>query len=194
MTNLHCRMKPPAAAQRGATLLLALIFMVIFTLLGLSVVGTTGSEERMARNFRDRDLAFEAAEAALRDAEIRITGYYQSPAAPVNPWAFNANCDNGLCDSTVTQPADTTYVAKAVALGTTIPTATAVGLALAAPTGSPVMVGAPTQPKYLIEAICRSNPGDSAATGNCQTVYRISAWGYGSMATTQVKLQEMFLP
>ena len=90
----------PHRGQRGAALLISLIFVVVLTLLGLSVVSTTGTEERMARNFRDNDLAFQAAEAAMRDAEIRIAGSYKFPAAPLNLLDFDSACTNGLCDPT----------------------------------------------------------------------------------------------
>ena len=51
--------------QRGAILVVALIFLTILALLGVTVAQTTQLEERMAGNTRDRDLAFQAAEAAL---------------------------------------------------------------------------------------------------------------------------------
>jgi type IV pilus assembly protein PilX len=60
-------------SQRGATLIIALIFMVILALLGANVAGTTVLQERMAGNVRNKDLAFQAAEYALRDAEANRT-------------------------------------------------------------------------------------------------------------------------
>lgn len=60
-------------SQRGAALIVALIFLVMLTLLGITASSVTGQEERMTGNTRDRDLAFEAAEAAMRDAESRLT-------------------------------------------------------------------------------------------------------------------------
>lgn len=59
-------------AQSGAALIVALIFLVILTLLGITAATVTGLEERMAGNTRDRDLAFESAEAAMRDGEARL--------------------------------------------------------------------------------------------------------------------------
>ena len=64
---------PTPRAQTGASLIIALIFLVILTLLGVAVSNVTSLEERMAGNTRDRDLAFQAAEAALQDAEQRLT-------------------------------------------------------------------------------------------------------------------------
>jgi len=62
-------MKPIRAhlpkGQQGVTLIVALIFMAILALLGVTVAQTTQLEERMAGNTRDRDLAFQATEAAL---------------------------------------------------------------------------------------------------------------------------------
>jgi type IV pilus assembly protein PilX len=58
--------------ERGATLLIALVFLVIMAMLGVTVANVTTLEERMAGHTRDRDLALQSAEAALRDAELRL--------------------------------------------------------------------------------------------------------------------------
>ena len=55
--------------QIGVALVVSLLMLVLVTLLALSVVSTSVFEERMAGNTRDRALAFEAAEYALRQAE-----------------------------------------------------------------------------------------------------------------------------
>ena len=63
----------PPRHQRGATLVVGMILMVLLTLLGLTALGTSVLEERMAANARDRIRAFQAAEAALRFCEAAIT-------------------------------------------------------------------------------------------------------------------------
>lgn len=55
--------------QRGVTLITSLLMLVMITILALSVMNTSVFEERMAGNTRDRALAFEAAEYALREAQ-----------------------------------------------------------------------------------------------------------------------------
>lgn len=57
------------AGQRGAALVVALIFLLVLTLLGTTAMRGTTMQERMAGNTRDWNLAFQAAEAALREAE-----------------------------------------------------------------------------------------------------------------------------
>ena len=52
--------------QAGVALITGLIFMVVLTLLALAAMRTTTLEERMAGNARDRDMALQSAEAALR--------------------------------------------------------------------------------------------------------------------------------
>ncbi len=61
--------------QRGVTLIVALIFLAILMLLGVTVAQTSSLEERMAGNTRDRDLALQSAEAALKDAEADLPGF-----------------------------------------------------------------------------------------------------------------------
>ena len=58
--------------QRGAALVVALIMLLVMTVLGITAMQVTRMEERMAGNSRDVNLAFQAAEAGLRDAEGRI--------------------------------------------------------------------------------------------------------------------------
>ena len=65
----------PYSRQRGVTLIVSLIFLAILMLLGVIVAQNSSMEERMAGNTRDRDLAFQAAEAALKDAEADASGY-----------------------------------------------------------------------------------------------------------------------
>jgi type IV pilus assembly protein PilX len=60
------------ATQRGAVLITALVILFILTLLGVAGMQSTVLEERMAGNYRDRQVAFEAAEAALRAGEARM--------------------------------------------------------------------------------------------------------------------------
>lgn len=55
--------------QRGATLIISMIFLLILSIIGLSGMEVTGLEERMAGNMRDKNMAFQSAEAALREGE-----------------------------------------------------------------------------------------------------------------------------
>lgn len=55
--------------QDGSALIIALIFLVVLAMLGVAAAEVTILEERMAGNTRDRELAFQAAEAALKVAD-----------------------------------------------------------------------------------------------------------------------------
>lgn len=60
--------------QSGIALITGLIFLVMLTLISLAAMQSTTLEERMAGNSRSRDLAFQAAEAAVRGAEAILSG------------------------------------------------------------------------------------------------------------------------
>lgn len=70
--NRQCRTPAPDSSQRGAVLIVSLIFLLVLTILGVSSMRSTVLEEKMAGNMRDQSLAFQAAEVALRDAEAYI--------------------------------------------------------------------------------------------------------------------------
>ena len=63
------KMPQQSLRQGGMVLITGLIFMVVLTLIVVSSMRTTLLAERMAGNARDTDLAFQAAEAALRAGE-----------------------------------------------------------------------------------------------------------------------------
>jgi type IV pilus assembly protein PilX len=80
----------PHHRQRGISLIVSLVLLVIVTLLAVGSLRGVLLQARMSGTTTDRSLAFEAAEAALRDAERR--------AAVVSSSSFpTANCTDGYC-------------------------------------------------------------------------------------------------
>ncbi len=78
--------------QRGISLIVILLLLLVMTLIGLAVLRTTLLQERMSANLRDRSLSFQAAEAALRDAEEFInTENAKGKVAGFNCTAAEAN-------------------------------------------------------------------------------------------------------
>lgn len=58
--------------QRGSALIVSLLLLIAMTLIGITTMRTTRLETVMATNARESAIAFEASEAALRDAEQLI--------------------------------------------------------------------------------------------------------------------------
>lgn len=65
--------------QSGAVLAISLIVLLLLTLIGITAAQVSGLEEKMAGNLRDRNLAFQAAETALRAGEERTATLPQCP-------------------------------------------------------------------------------------------------------------------
>lgn len=101
--------------QYGAVLIVSMLILLVMTIIGLAGMQVTSLEEKMTGNMRDRNLAFQAAESALRAGEAAAAAYAAQhtadaatyptpvtcPAPNINPtpkpaWLFNpldANCD-----------------------------------------------------------------------------------------------------
>lgn len=77
----------PRYRQSGAVLILALILLLILTLISVTAARMQMTEERMAQNDDNHQLAIQAAEAALRSAEGQVVSGLYTPAAFTN----NAN-------------------------------------------------------------------------------------------------------
>lgn len=63
---------PRPTRQRGMALFIALVFLLILTLLGLTSSNVGLMQERMAGNVTEYNVAFQRAEAVLRDVEDRL--------------------------------------------------------------------------------------------------------------------------
>ena len=66
--------RQPGRQQQGAALIVALIMLLLLTLIGVAGMRDTLLQEKMAANMRDRDVALQAAETALREAEAALSG------------------------------------------------------------------------------------------------------------------------
>lgn len=76
--------------QRGVSLIVVLLLLLIMTLLGLASLRSTIMQEKMSSNLLDRSLGFQAAEAALREAEA------VAATRPTFPTSGACN-SSGLC-------------------------------------------------------------------------------------------------
>jgi type IV pilus assembly protein PilX len=182
----------------GTALLMCLLMIVVAMLLGMSGARIALQDERAGRNDRDRKLAFQAAEAALLDAQSDIEQPSSTPRGALFAMAaprFPAECGNagallGLCDGLAAgaawQRADFTD-------GTTAGARTA---AYGQFTGQAMQAGAgPSQqrlPRYLIEAYADRRAGAAADLSGNGSLYRISAMGFGAQDGTRVLLQAWY--
>ena len=95
-----------AESQRGATLVIALILLLIMTVVALSGVETVTLEEKMTANTYDRSLAFQSAEAGLRVGEAIALAQSENSNAGFDSEGIYTDsgntcgaspCQNGLC-------------------------------------------------------------------------------------------------
>lgn len=159
-----------------------MIFLVILSVLGISAMQSSTLGSRVARNEADRTLAFQAAEAALKDGELDIKNLKAnntacvaaSPGCRVDNISrgvgFDTACTLGLCDSR----AFTTPVWEDTAKW-----ASGASVVYGTYTAAAALPVVGQQPRYILEYFPL---GDSV-------VYRITAVGFGANTTTQVMLQ-----
>lgn len=198
MNSLH--ISNSTRAQRGFSLIVGLIFLVAITLLGVIAMKNTILQERMAGGMRDRSLAFQAAEAALRDAKhdllnLRSGGNLCAPADnchPNNPIqlesGFLPTCALGRCYDLPSDGLGYGGVAGQPAW-VAFPLDAGPGVRYGFYTGALPIANVAAQPRYLIEAFTDVN-GLNQPKG----YYRITARAVGANPNTVVTLQEVFAP
>lgn len=186
--------------QSGAVLIVALLFLVILTMLGITAMTGTTMEERMAGSTRDSGVALQAAEAALRDARRDINGiavngvYGRATRINLSQFGDGTDTDNGSCNATgLCRP-----YPYGKGLNSLLPVAPVVSMTAAPSVAYGTYTGAPTlqavsgQPHYIIEYFCLQYLGTGIGTSACK-FYRITARGFGANPNTQITLQEIFL-
>lgn len=82
--------------QSGAALAVVLVLLLVMTLLGTAVLRNTLLDERMSGNLYDRNLAFQAAEAGLREAEGIVQDMHDATGDAASAFPA-AGCSKGLC-------------------------------------------------------------------------------------------------
>lgn len=84
-------------SQQGAVLYIALILVILLALIGIIGMQVTGMQEKMAANYRNVNVAFQNAEADVRQREcyaedvVNRTNNCAAGAAPIQEI-----CDNGF--------------------------------------------------------------------------------------------------
>ncbi len=184
----------PTRQARGFSLIVILLMMVALAMLGLGAMNSSIIQERMVGNARDRQVALQAAEAAIRDAEIDIEVNLDAAVG------FVVGCANGLCIS----PSDSSDSPVSAPLWQTInwDATRAYGSRTAAPALlGPDNLALAAQPRYFVEnlPVLPPMPGESAAIGGGSTpaprarAYRITVRASGIRASTVVMLQSVYV-
>lgn len=174
------------ARQRGVALVMALVFLLLLTILGVAALNTTSLEEKMANNVKDRNLAFQSAESALAVAENWV---YTQIGKPVFP-----NTSIGLYTPVTSDTVATPNWDSVSWSGSSVVTyPNTPGQTVSGSLGKIL-----TQPKYIIEDMGEiPESGGSLVTtssykGKGTTVLRITARGTGGTDAAVVMLQSTY--
>ena len=190
--------------QRGVTLIVVLILLTVVTIIGIGGARIALLGERSTRFDRDYQLAWQAAEAALMDAEYDIRGpnthgsqRLATFTQELNRIAFVPSCgdttaNRGLCDPVVGATPiwqtvdflDMTVNRRVVQFGEFTGRAFDTGT---------IGVRPEIRPRYIVEQLVDPTPGKSAGgAGGKEAIYRITAMGFGPSTDVQVMLQTSF--
>lgn len=180
---LHLRPRR-TGRQRGAVLVGALLFLMLLTVLGTTGVVSTTLQERMASNARNRDLAFQATEHALKDANAWLQTQTKATMRDyISADGVDLIAGDGIRANGESHPNDTDYWRNTFNWNSA-DLLTPVGTSLGA---------IADQPKYVIERLPPVADCDLAKPGNqpCDH-YRVTARGLGGSAESVVILQTLY--
>jgi type IV pilus assembly protein PilX len=195
--------RPPQSGQRGAALAVSLVMLVAVLLLGISATEIALQGEKASRNDRDRQIAFQAAEAGLMDAELDIEN---SPGAQSRSPIFARESKEGFTEGCGAGTGNIYLgLCNRVAEGTT-PAWQAVDFLDDSSKARSVPYGWFTKqsfqagkgslpsklPRYIIELMTYTREGEGTSIEDMTYFYRVTAIGFGVRDTTQVVLQTFY--
>jgi type IV pilus assembly protein PilX len=182
-----------------------MVMLVPVLLLGLSAAKLAVQGEKTSRNDRDRQIAFQAAEAALIDAELDIEGSPDGGKSRSELFGSNKlegfvdgcaageeSAFVGLCDR-ATSAADPVWLTvdfmdNGPSTARTVPYGRFTGKTFAAGEGAL----SARLPRYIVELVAYNKPGESAEVMRQSYFYRITAFGFGARDNTHVVLQTVY--
>lgn len=203
--EMHTKDLSKSTPQRGASLLMVMLIMIVVSILGIGGAQIALMGERSARNDRDHQVAWQSAEAALLEAEFDIRGP-------------NSSADSRQ-SSAFSSPVPSKYLFQEGCGGSS--SGVSKGLCLPATSGKPVWLTAnftadtsPTtefgdftgrefdagglgikpahKPRYLIELIDDPETFSELAIGKKKYLYRVTAMGFGPRQDIQAVVQMVF--
>jgi len=175
--------------QHGMSLLFALLILLVMSVSVVAAIQVSGLQERSAGNYRNRTIAFNSAESALRDAEA-----YLSSDTIILP-LFDGSTAGHYARNGLPVTGLTRLPTLAVSDGSSVdlwkdPAAIAFmrtsGIAYGSLTSVPGLSDVPSQPRYVIEMV---NGSDRAR----MRTYRITAMAEGRDSALVV-LQSYYTP
>lgn len=165
------------APQQGAVLVVSLIILLLLTIIGVTAMRTVTMEERMAGNLRDRNLANQAAESAVRfgaDWVLSLTSRPEPDAVGTNGvWSLG---DIGDLDDPAFD-----WTGAGFEFGTRPGMADALNLA-----------GVAREPRYAVEEryfFADSATPEDAAKGIGWYYYQVTGGGFGGSENSRSTLQ-----
>jgi type IV pilus assembly protein PilX len=170
------------ATQQGAILVMCLVFLTVLTLLAVTGMDTSVTEERMAGNMTDYNQAFEAAEVAMEDAERWLSTQIELPTSngsgTAEVWTEDGPDPDTDSASWWTERDAAWWTANADS---------STGLGQVA-----------SQPQYVIEEYFVSTDGQSLTIGtgelsSTRVLHRITSRGVGSSDGSEVLLQSTYI-
>jgi len=204
--------------QRGMVLLMALVFLLILTVAGVSAMRLANVEEKMTSNFGERNLAFQSAEAALVEAERFLDEsdfqqgnfYSEGCAATTCFYSKDATsglptCDDGLCFMGSFEPSKTCTVTAATTPNAEIFQSAALWDDSDQYMQATITAGGLIPPaRILIEFRCfavknpmnpaadQMDPNNEYIPSYWEPLYRITVIGYGRNPNARVMLQSTY--
>ena len=173
--------------NNGSVLVISLLILLVLTILGVTALDTTVMEERMSSNTRQRNLAHQAAETALKSAESWLASTTNMSIQAHIGQKFQGL--NELYNSTKSTTALTWDINNPYSWSTA--NSQAVTTLSAFPTDASIVPGAP---RYTIEYLGRMGdpPLNFSAPDVRPHAFRIAAIGWGPDKTTKVVLSSTF--
>ncbi len=178
-----CMLSVTRKHQTGAALIVSLMLLIVLTLLGLSGMQSTIMQERMSNNVRDKGMAFQAAESAIRSGEDWVKSADTNTLRPNDVGTCTPPCNIVQLDDYANMTTENFSWWQTNARAFTFPSSTSNSTPAA-------------DPRFIVEYHSDIKQGyslDPTEGPPPPSLYRITAIGVGGTTTAEAMIETLWL-
>lgn len=180
----------PRKQQSGMALVVALVFLVLLTVIGIAALGNNTMQQRMTFGAVERNEAFQAADTAVLSGEAWLVAQTTQPFGTCTSAGTACTSPAIWARAAVTTPPVTLTVLKTASFWSTN------GQGLYGQQSGYSYPNTALQPQYIIEDMGHDSSGSLAigqSPPSYQTYYfQITGRGFGNLSTSQALVQSVY--
>ncbi len=195
-TRLPTRIQRLPRRQRGVALFVALVFLVILTVIGVTALGNNSLQTRMAYGSSETNFAFQSADSVLVAGETWLANQTIKPISSCTSVVVACTDPVGIWTHVLPTPIVTGIQLSDenfwLGSGRKLGFSYVEGVTTPPQIANQIIAGTEDVPRYIIEDLGPDISGSLVQPGPQIYYYQVTARGFGAQATSRTVVQSVY--